>query len=63
MPQGALTLTQQFQMLTGSLGNTPITDGRVRGTEVTFTAGGQRYTGTVSGNTIKGSGWTATKKP
>ena len=68
MPQGELQLTQQFQMVTGSLAGTPIADGRLRGDQITFTVGGAKYTGTVSGNTIKGSGgsggaFTATKKP
>ena len=55
-------------MVTGSLGGTPIADGRLRGDKITFTVGGAKYTWTVSGNTIKGSGgsggaFTATKKP
>jgi hypothetical protein len=63
-PQGALTLTQKFQMVSGTLGSTPITGGRLRGDELTFTAGGTKYTGRVNGNTIAGDGgkWTATKK-
>ena len=56
MPQGALALTQKFQMVTGTLGGTPISDGRLRGDELTFTAGGAKYTGKVSGNTITGNG-------
>ena len=68
MPQGELHLTQQFQMVTGSLAGTPIADGRLRGDQITFTVGGAKYTGTVSGNSIKGSGgsggaFTATRKP
>jgi len=59
---GALTLTQRFQMVTGTLGSTPIADGRLRGDEITFTAGSTKYTGRVDGNTIKGGSWTATKK-
>ena len=69
LPQGDLKLTQQFQVLTGSLGSTPISDGKVRGREVTFTAGGVKYTGNVDGNTMtgsatggNGSSWTATRK-
>jgi precorrin-6B methylase 2 len=62
MPGGALTLSQQFQMVTGSLGSTPITNGRLRGAELTFAVGATKYTGTVSGNTIKGAGWTATRR-
>ena len=67
MPQGELQLTQQFQMLTGSLGGTPIADGRMRGDQISFSAGGVKYTGTVAGNTIKGTAssggaFSATKK-
>jgi precorrin-6B methylase 2 len=69
LPQGALTLTQKFQMVSGTLGGTAISDGRLRGDEITFTAGGAKYTGTVSGNSMSGavSGgsngkWSATRK-
>ena len=71
MPQGELTLTQQFQMLSGSLGSAQISDAKVNGDAVTFTAGGAVYTGRVSGNTIQGTSvgaagsggsWTATRK-
>jgi hypothetical protein len=67
MPQGALTLTQKFQMVTGTLGSTPIADGRLRGDEITFTAGGAKYTGKVNGNSMSGTNgagakWSATKK-
>ena len=55
MPQGELKLTQQFQMLSGTLGGATITDARVRGDQVMFSAGGVKYTGTVSGNTMKGT--------
>ena len=65
---GELALTQTFQKLSGTLRNgsntTPITEGKMRGDEITFKAGGTTYTGRVSGNTIKGtspSGWSATK--
>ena len=61
LPQGTLTLKQQFQNITGTLGSAQVT-GKLRGAEIEFTAGGQKYAGTVSGNTIKGQGWTATKK-
>ena len=60
-PSGALTLTQNFQMLSGTLGSQAI-QGRLRGNEITFTAGGQSYTGRVNGTTMTGSGWSATKK-
>ena len=65
---GELALTQTFQKLSGTLRNgantTPITDGKMRGDEITFKAGNTTYTGRVSGNTIKGTspnGWSATK--
>jgi precorrin-6B methylase 2 len=67
MPQGALTLTQQFQMISGTLGSTPISEGRLRGDQIEFTAGGQKYTGKVEGSSMKGTSaggasWSATKK-
>jgi precorrin-6B methylase 2 len=67
MPQGTLTLTQTFQMLSGTLGSTAISSGRVRGEEVTFTVGKTVYTGRVQGNTIRGTAtggaaFTATKQ-
>jgi precorrin-6B methylase 2 len=67
MPQGTLTLNQTFQMLSGTLGSTPITAGRVRGEEVTFTVGSTVYNGKVQGNTITGTAtggakFTATKR-
>jgi precorrin-6B methylase 2 len=69
LPQGELKLSQQFQMLTGTLGSTPINEGKVRGREVTFTAGGVKYTGHIDGNTMTGSAtggngnaWTATRR-
>lgn len=58
-----LTLTQQYQVVSGSLGATPITDGKVNGEELTFTAGTKVYTGRVNGNRITGSGWSATRNP
>jgi len=50
-PQGTFRLEQNYQMLTGAvtMGGTaaPITEGRVRGTEIEFTANGVRYTATL----------------
>ena len=59
---GDLVLKQEFQMVSGTLGGKPITDGRLRGDELTFTAGGEKYTAKVTGKTIQGPRWTATKK-
>ena len=47
--QGDLTLSQQFQMITGTLGSKPISNGRLRGSEITFTVGNAQYTGQVNG--------------
>ena len=63
-PNGALTLTQNFQMLSGTLGSQAV-QGRLHGNEITLTAGNTKYTGVVDGNTIKfssPSAMTATKK-
>jgi SAM-dependent methyltransferase len=64
-----LTLSQQFQMVTGTLGPNAIADGRLRGAELSFTVNGARYTGTVDGKSMKGTisggpggSWTAVKK-
>ena len=65
---GALRLTQTYQMLAGELtrGGTsmPISDARMDGTRIAFTAGGQRYTGEVteagmSGQIQGGAAWSA----
>jgi hypothetical protein len=72
LPQGKLTLKQTFQMISGTIrsGNvsTPITNGRLRGDQISFTAGGAQYTGRVNGNVIEGnvkggtdSNWRATR--
>ena len=59
MPQGELALKQTFQMVSGTLktgGNTmAISNGRLRGEQLSFAAGGSQYTGRVNGNTIEGS--------
>jgi hypothetical protein len=64
--RGTLTLYQSFQMLSGSLGSTQVSQGRLRGDEISFTAGGTTYTGRVEGNSIRGTvngqAFTATKK-
>jgi len=57
----ALTLKQNFQMLTGTLGSTKVA-GRLRGDEITLTADNMKYVGKVEGNTMKGSSWSATRK-
>jgi len=55
---GSLTLEQKYQMVSGTMqsGGTThtISEGRLKGDEITFTAGGTTYTGRVNGNTIEG---------
>jgi precorrin-6B methylase 2 len=59
---GDLVLKQRFQMVDGTLGGKPISEGRLRGDELTFTAGGTQYTAKVSGNQMQGARFTANKK-
>lgn len=70
LPQGELTLKQTFQMISGTLksGNNTfqISNGKLNGDQISFTAGEAQYSGRVSGNsmegTIKSGGkWTATR--
>jgi hypothetical protein len=61
MPQGTLTLKQQFQSISGTLGNAPISGGKLKGDEISFTAGGAQYTGHVTGSTMEGT--TGGQKP
>jgi hypothetical protein len=58
-----LLLTQKYQVVEGSLGNAPISAGRLAGADITFTAGRKVYKGTVAGNTMRGEGWSATRTP
>jgi SAM-dependent methyltransferase len=68
MPSGTLTLNQEFQMVSGTLGTQPVTAGRLRGSDITFTVGDAVYTGRVNGNTMsgtikggRGGKWSATR--
>jgi hypothetical protein len=57
LPQGKLKLEQKFQKLTGTLttgGTSAAVEGRMRGDEISFTAGGVTYEGRVSGEIITG---------
>lgn len=53
--QGDLTLKQTFQMASGTLGATPIANGKLRGDQITFDVGSARYTGRVNGDAIQGT--------
>jgi SAM-dependent methyltransferase len=72
LPQGELMLKQNFQMISGTLksgnNNAQITNGKVNGDQISFTAGGAQYAGYVNGNAIEGTvkggsngKWTATR--
>jgi SAM-dependent methyltransferase len=55
LPQGGLVLKQEFQMLSGTLtrdGTSYVLQGRVRGEEVAFEAGGRDYRGRMSGGKL-----------
>jgi hypothetical protein len=74
MPNGTLTLTQEYQMVQGTLTSGvethTVMQGRLNGEELTFTANGMVHKGKVSGNTITGTvttpkgdvAWTASRK-
>ncbi len=65
--KGELIISQKFQKFTGTLSrngaSSPIKDGLLRGNEITFTAGGRKYSGRVNGDAIQGAGgtWSATR--
>jgi precorrin-6B methylase 2 len=59
MESGDLMLTQDFQMVSGTLGSTRIENGRLRGNDITFTAGDATYTGKVNGDTMEGTAKTS----
>ena len=54
-----LTLNQKFQVIEGTLKingkGTPIKDAKLQGDLISFTAGGQEYSGQVNGDQIEGS--------
>jgi precorrin-6B methylase 2 len=65
MPNGTLTIKQQFQKFSGTIGTAEVTDGKLHGADVEFTSNGVKYTGTVNGHsmtgtTSSGQSWTAT---
>ena len=75
MDPGELILEQKYQMIEGTLKNggqsLAISNGKLRGAEIRFEAGGAEYSGTVHGNRIQGSvrkgadsrPWSATLRP
>jgi SAM-dependent methyltransferase len=72
LPQGVLTLEQNYQVLSGILtargSKQQISNARVRGHEIAFTVGGNEYVGRVNGKAMSGeikgarpAEWTATR--
>ena len=67
---GELTLTQEFQMVSGTMkqgaASVPVSEGRLRGDEITFAVAGVVFKGKVNGDTMKGTNdkgaaWAATR--
>jgi len=57
-PGGNLTLSQNFQMLSGTFGpsgGVPISNGKMNGSEITFLVGDRIYRGHVTGNRMEGT--------
>lgn len=56
---GQVALEQKFQMVSGSVRSggaaSPITEGRLNGDEITFTAGSEKFSGKVNGDIIQGT--------
>jgi SAM-dependent methyltransferase len=59
LPHGELRLQQRFQVVNGTAAiggkEVPISNGKLTGAEITFTAGGTQYTGKVDGNSMEGT--------
>ena len=64
-PNGELTLTQTFQMLAGTMRigdkSAPVSDGRLRGDQISFAVGGVKYTGKVNGAAMSGTAATSSR--
>jgi SAM-dependent methyltransferase len=65
-----LVLSQEYQVVSGTLGGREIAGGRLRGDQIRFTVGSAEYTGRVAGDRIEGTiqagapqaQWTATRR-
>src|SRR5687768_8698656 len=67
LPQGEMALTQQYQMVSGTMkygdGRTVPVNGRLRGLELTLSGENQEFTGKVNGNTLQGMARPANGQP
>ena len=68
MPQGDLTITQEFQTIAGQFkfdAAVGLISGKLYADQISFTAGGTTYTGRVNGNSMAGTAggnkWSATR--
>jgi precorrin-6B methylase 2 len=70
LPQGELTLKQTFQKISGTLTSSgkpmQVSNGKLRGDQISFSAGGTQYSGRVNGNAMEGNlkpggKWSATR--
>jgi len=52
-PKGDLTLTQKFQLFSGTLGRDAVENGRLHGEEISFTAAGVSYQGRVEDDRMR----------
>ncbi|MGB8491505.1 MAG: class I SAM-dependent methyltransferase [Bacteroidales bacterium] len=56
---GELTLTQQYQFFKGTLGSNgksyEISEGRLNGDQISFTANGEKYSGKINGGSMTGT--------
>jgi hypothetical protein len=52
-PKGDLSLTQKFQVVSGTFGREPLEHGRLRGDEISFTVGETMYAGRVDENRMQ----------
>ena len=63
-----LTLTQNYQFVQGTLGSRDIAEGRLRGSEISFSVDGVKYAGTVAGDRMTvarvglADAWTAVRR-
>ena len=67
LQKGELELEQKFQKITGTYTLdgvvAQISNGRLRGDQITFSIGATQYSGRVGGEAMVGSGWNATRLP
>jgi SAM-dependent methyltransferase len=68
MPEGEITINQQFQMISGTLATgreNASLSGKVNGDQITFSAGGAEYSGQLDGDALSGTvkrSWQATRE-